>query len=463
MGKRSTQNTKSGRAMNPADQARKEARRRELKKNKKQRLVVREAVIKAKDPKKVIEELERLDQMEYNINEAPPLPDHVLLERRRRLLGNFNRCLSLYEKDDKTTYNDLKKMLAQYHRKHDDLRKYYDSVKRAQSVTVDDIPLPIAMPDDDAPMEEEHSLQPVRHISQGSAVLAAPRMLSWEAFSDNLADTGGKRPPGPPCCPAPALASDDSDDEADAGDGGDSGGDGEGEEAASDEDVDEDTPRQQSSGDAGPSVIGTSKDQAAVESDVPPETARVGAVITASDATVSVSAMPRMTRPPGPTFGVGRPPFVPPGANFRNVPPPNMMQQRFPPPMPGFPGMPRTMTRPPGFGPIGPMAPGMRPPEYDPVMHRPPPLSGPSAASSGEAKTMIQAKPQLRNLTAEVTRFIPTSVKVKREEIAKPKPKPVAMGPNTELIPHRPAAQQQSKGSTDEAYDAFLKEMEGLL
>ena len=86
MGKRSTQNTKSGRAMNPADQARtcdrlkkiftsavfhefcicfsgKEARRRELKKNKKQRIVVREAVIKAKDPKKVIEELERLDQM----------------------------------------------------------------------------------------------------------------------------------------------------------------------------------------------------------------------------------------------------------------------------------------------------------------------------------------------------------------------------------------------------------------
>lgn len=84
MGKRSTTSTKSGRAMNPADQARKypllivgvsfhlviihvetgkEARRRELKKNKKQRQVVREAVIKSKDPKKVIEELERLDQM----------------------------------------------------------------------------------------------------------------------------------------------------------------------------------------------------------------------------------------------------------------------------------------------------------------------------------------------------------------------------------------------------------------
>ena len=38
MGKRSTSTTKSGKYMNPTDQARKEARRRELKKNKKQRI-----------------------------------------------------------------------------------------------------------------------------------------------------------------------------------------------------------------------------------------------------------------------------------------------------------------------------------------------------------------------------------------------------------------------------------------
>jgi WW domain-binding protein 11 len=40
MGKRSTNTTKSGKFMNPTDQARKEARRRELKKNKKQRQMV---------------------------------------------------------------------------------------------------------------------------------------------------------------------------------------------------------------------------------------------------------------------------------------------------------------------------------------------------------------------------------------------------------------------------------------
>ena len=57
---------------------------------------------------------------------------------------------------------------------------------------------------------------------------------------------------------------------------------------------------------------------------------------------------------------------------------------------------------------------------------RPPVLGGvpaPSAGSGAEPKAMIEAKPQLRNMMAEVTRLIPTAVKVKREEIAKPKPK----------------------------------------
>ena len=52
--------------MNPTDQARKEARRRELKKNKKQRMAVRQAVIKTKDPHQMIRELEDLDDMELD-------------------------------------------------------------------------------------------------------------------------------------------------------------------------------------------------------------------------------------------------------------------------------------------------------------------------------------------------------------------------------------------------------------
>lgn len=39
------------------------------------------------------------------------------------------------------------------------------------------------------------------------------------------------------------------------------------------------------------------------------------------------------------------------------------------------------------------------------------------------------------------------------------------LGPNVELIPHRPASStaQQPKGGADQAYETFMKEMQGLL
>lgn len=49
--------------MNPTDQARKEARKKELKKNKKQRQMVRAAVLKGKDPGQLLEEMEKIDEM----------------------------------------------------------------------------------------------------------------------------------------------------------------------------------------------------------------------------------------------------------------------------------------------------------------------------------------------------------------------------------------------------------------
>lgn len=63
MGRRSINTTKSGKYMNPTDQARKEARKKELKKNKKQRQMVRAAVLKGKDPAQLIDEMEKIDEM----------------------------------------------------------------------------------------------------------------------------------------------------------------------------------------------------------------------------------------------------------------------------------------------------------------------------------------------------------------------------------------------------------------
>ena len=62
MGRRSTKTTKTGKFMNPTDQWRKESRKKELKKNKKQRVAVREAVIKTKSPAAIIKEIEDIEQ-----------------------------------------------------------------------------------------------------------------------------------------------------------------------------------------------------------------------------------------------------------------------------------------------------------------------------------------------------------------------------------------------------------------
>ena len=53
---------KSGRFVNPADQQRKLERKKELKRNKKQRTETREALVKAKDPDEIIDQLRHVDE-----------------------------------------------------------------------------------------------------------------------------------------------------------------------------------------------------------------------------------------------------------------------------------------------------------------------------------------------------------------------------------------------------------------
>ncbi|KAK7939057.1 hypothetical protein WMY93_002383 [Mugilogobius chulae] len=102
MGRRSTSSTKSGKFMNPTDQARKEARKRELKKNKKQRMMVRAAVLKMKDPRQIIRDMEKLDEMEFNPVQQPLLNEKVLRDKRKKLRETFERIVRLYERENPT-------------------------------------------------------------------------------------------------------------------------------------------------------------------------------------------------------------------------------------------------------------------------------------------------------------------------------------------------------------------------
>uniref|UniRef100_A0A3P9D8I4 Wbp11/ELF5/Saf1 N-terminal domain-containing protein n=1 Tax=Maylandia zebra TaxID=106582 RepID=A0A3P9D8I4_9CICH len=129
MGRRSTSSTKSGKFMNPTDQARKEARKRELKKNKKQRMMVRAAVLKMKDPRQIIRDMEKLDEMEFNPVQQPLLNEKVLRDKRKKLRETFERIVRLYERENPETYKELRKLELDYETKRGQLSLYFDSVK----------------------------------------------------------------------------------------------------------------------------------------------------------------------------------------------------------------------------------------------------------------------------------------------------------------------------------------------
>ncbi|CAK5007412.1 unnamed protein product [Meloidogyne enterolobii] len=99
-------------------------------------------------------------------------------------------------------------------------------------------------------------------------------------------------------------------------------------------------------------------------------------------------------------------------------------------------------------------------------------------APPSNVETTITAGPQMRNVTKETTRFVPTAVKIQRPVV------PTVIGPKiptssvagpTKLLPRssqiKPTQKQttavnsaiDATKSVDEACDDFLKELEGLL
>ncbi|XP_076036927.1 uncharacterized protein LOC143022543 [Oratosquilla oratoria] len=215
MGRRSINTTKSGKYMNPTDQARKEARKRELKKNKKQRQMVRAAVLKGKDPSQIILEMEKIDSMEYNVEVPPALSEKVLKDKRKKLRETLDRVLKLYEKENPEYWVEIRRMEGDYEKKRQALIEYYESVRHAQAVTVEEIPLPNldmpALPDPSSvnippPPDIIPPPPPNSHMPPPSGILKKPSSFTIHHPSEP------KRAPG---CP-PTMPPDLSDDEDDS-------------------------------------------------------------------------------------------------------------------------------------------------------------------------------------------------------------------------------------------------------
>lgn len=73
--------------------------------------------------------------------------------------------------------------------------------------------------------------------------------------------------------------------------------------------------------------------------------------------------------------------------------------------------------------------------------------------------TTITAKPQIRNLSADVTRFVPSALRVKREDKKVQKPKPFV----SEYRQQQNEAASNKGTTKDDAYMQFMREMQGLM
>uniref|UniRef100_A0A2K5YMB4 WW domain binding protein 11 n=1 Tax=Mandrillus leucophaeus TaxID=9568 RepID=A0A2K5YMB4_MANLE len=138
------------------------------------------------------------------------------------------------------------------------------------------------------------------------------------------------------------------------------------------------------------------------------------------------------------------------------------------------------MMHPPLVPPIGisPDTPGLLPPAPLPnpgVLSAPPNLiqrpkvDDTSAATiEKKATTTISAKPQITNPKAEITRFVPTALRVCRENkrataASQRKLEDNSPVPLAKAAPKSGPSVPVSVQTKDDVYEAFMKEMEGLL
>lgn len=528
--------------MNPTDQARKEARKRELKKNKKQRQMVRTAVLKGKNPRDLIVDLEKIDDMEYNVLAPPPLNEKVLRDKRRKLIETWQRVMHLYEKEDYEQYVDLKKVWHSYQARKNEVVQAYDAVKNAQNVQVDDIPLP-SMGEGDGGFgilsgiggsdAEDIPLPPSMLIPKASILKKPSSTVQPESLAP-------KTCPGVPAGPPPLVADYDEEDESLDSDVSTRGK--KIRFAAEDNQNSKNNQKESSIKHQRNDDLQQYKDVDAHMKEMEEamhKITRTNQMVTESAECALGTRLSRLEHSQPQPPGIGNdmmqqsqhmiPPGPPPGMPPRG-PPPSLLGAYRPPAPPLRPGMAPPGVRPPPGPPPGrpPGPPGIHtqggpprmppgpPPGVPPLrgMNAPPmpnalmgasirmprslavPPSATGVVSAApqliqkektpeslkeqkQGGSVIEAKPQMRNLLSDVTRFVPTNVKMHKKvdgskgNIGEYGATGGREGGSGNIRRHREQIRdvfakhsqphQAPQKSKDDAYAEFMKEMEQIM
>ncbi|CRL04359.1 CLUMA_CG017452, isoform A [Clunio marinus] len=418
MGRRSINTTKSEKFMNPTDQARKEARKKELKKNKKQRQMVRQVVLKNKDPLQLLKEMEAIDEMAITTQRKSSQRE------KKKLKETFDRVMRLMQEEEPELWPEYKRKEVEYEKRRYKRVQYYESVRHAEMVPIEDIPLPTSTNEKPLPATFLPSKINIPPLILSTDVPPPNSLKRSKDPGNDPNESKEKEPPGvPPYLPPDLfeMSEFDSDYESD-------------ENESQNEEEQEVTKEDHHKDKHDKNIEDFIKEveSAALkkkEEDKANEIIRV-------DPTPDVEMEESVERPSVEMEqNVERPseetekPSCPTPEYM--IPKPQEMI-----PLPQLIAFPRISHS---------------------LMFRPPPRGGmPMGIRMGH----LLAKPQIRNLSADVTRFVPATLRVKRDEPKRKKPK--SYMPETQRKNFSTQRHQQQP-TKDDAYAAFMSELQDLL
>lgn len=125
-----------------------------------------------------------------------PLNDKVLKDKRKKLKETFDRVMRVYHQEEPEHWAELKRREVEYEKKRLKKEQYYESVKHAQSVQIDEIPLPqmSTMP---APGIPQQRIPPPMSLTIPPFSVAKKSLDASEKPEQKKKDAPGC-PPGPP-------------------------------------------------------------------------------------------------------------------------------------------------------------------------------------------------------------------------------------------------------------------------
>lgn len=394
--------------------------------------------------------------LEYNVLQPSPLNEKVLKEKRKKLKETFDRVMRLLHEEEPEQWSECKRKEVDYEKRRYKRVQYYESVRHAEQVLIEDIPLPSSINEKPIPAS-----MPKINLPPPVLLTNVPPPSSLKKFDDSeFNDNKIKEPPGVPSMIPPNLFDMrelDSDYESDEKD------------SDSDEDIPvpkrDDPPKDKHDKNIEEFMKEVESAQKKKEEEKALEIIRI-------DPTPDVDLEESIDKPheieiprPAPEPMMKHPEIIPMPQmiGLPRIPHPLMFR---PPPMRA--AMHMGIRMPPGPPPNRPNMPGMGmnrmgirmapgpPPRHKQHHHH----HDRNAMQKDPKSATITAKPQIRNLSADVTRFVPATLRVKRDEPKRPKPKSYI--PETQRQQFA-AQRQQQQPAKDDAYKQFMNELQDLL